>query len=109
MANKTSRIKKGDRVKVVAGKERGKIGQVLKILNDGEKVIVENLNKIKRHQKPGGANRQGGIIEREAPIQASNVMLMCGKCVSAVRVKHRMLEDGKKVRVCGKCQEIMEK
>ncbi len=109
MANKSSRIRKGDRVKVMAGKERGKIGQVLKVLEDGQKVIVENLNKIKRHQKPGGASRQGGIIEREAPIQASNLMPVCGKCVRPVRIRHLTLEDGKKVRICGRCQEIMEK
>ncbi|MBW1989781.1 MAG: 50S ribosomal protein L24 [Deltaproteobacteria bacterium] len=105
----TTRIRKGDRVKVIAGRERGKIGNVLRVTDNGEKVIVENLNKIKRHQKPGGQVRQGGIIEREAPIHVSNVMFMCGKCVSPVRVKHTKLEDGKKVRVCGKCQEILDK
>ncbi len=106
--NKGCSVKKGDRVKVIAGKEKGKIGNVLKVLADKEKVIVENLNMVKRHQKPGGPTKQGGIVELEAPLHWSNVMVMCGKCVAPVRVANRVLEDGKKVRVCPKCDETLD-
>ena len=103
--NKACPIKKGDRVKVIAGREKGKVGNVLRVLADKEKVIVENLNMVKRHQKPGGMTKQGGIIDMEAPLHWSNVMVMCEKCVAPVRVANRVLEDGKKVRVCPKCNE----
>ncbi|MEW5736939.1 MAG: 50S ribosomal protein L24 [Thermodesulfobacteriota bacterium] len=102
-------IKKGDRVKVIAGKEKGKIGNVRQVIGDKGRVIVEGLNKVKRHQKPNQVHRQGGILEKESPLDLSNVMLMCGKCVKAVRVRYKVLEDGKKVRVCAKCDEIMDK
>lgn len=101
-------IRKGDRVKVIAGREKGKVGNVLKVLVDKQRVIVENLNKVKKHQKPGGPTKQGGIVDLEAPIHWSNVMVMCGKCVAPVRVASRILEDGKKVRVCPKCNEILD-
>jgi large subunit ribosomal protein L24 len=107
MASKKGHIKKGDRVKVIAGKEKGKIGNVLKVEHDG-KLIVEGINKVKRHQKPAGATRQGGIVEKEAPLHVSNVMIMCGKCVKPVRVRSRVLDDGKRVRVCGKCEEHLD-
>jgi len=100
------RLKKGDMVKVIAGRERGKSGKILKIVTDKNKVVVEKLNFVKRHQKPD-AKGKGGIVEKEAPIHASNVMLICSKCDGAVRVGHKLLEDGKKVRVCSKCQEIL--
>lgn len=102
-------IKKGDRVKVIAGREKGKIGNVRQVISEKGRVIVENLNKVKRHQKPNNVHRQGGILEKEAPIDASNVMIMCSKCVKAVRVRHKTLEDGKKVRVCASCEEFMDK
>lgn len=113
MANETGPIKKGDKVKVIAGNQKGKIGTVMKVLSDKGSVIVENLNKVKRHQKPGGAMRQGGIIEKEAPIHASNVMVLCGKCTQAVRVRYKVLEgqeNGKKVKVraCAKCGEHLD-
>ena len=102
------RIKVDDKVKVVAGKERGKIGKVLKIDRKKNRILIENINVIKRHQRPSAQHRQGGIIESEAPIHFSNVMLMCNKCVTPIRIKMKHLEDGKKIRVCGKCDEVID-
>ncbi len=101
-------IKKNDKVKVIAGKDRGKIGKVLKISWKDGRVLVENVNIMKRHSKPTARNKQGGIVEKEAPIHNSNIMVMCGKCVRPARIRIRSLEDGKKVRVCAKCDEIIE-
>lgn len=101
-------IKVDDKVKVVAGKEKGKIGKVLKIDRKKNRILIENINIIKRHARPSAQNRQGGIIESEAPIDFSNVMLMCTKCVTPIRIKTKRLEDGKKIRVCGKCEEIID-
>lgn len=102
-------IKKDDRVKVVAGKEKGKIGKVLRVLHEKERLIVENVNFVKCHTRPGGKTPRGGIIEKEASIHWSNLMLMCDKCINPIRVKMQRLEDGKKVRVCRKCGEIIDK
>lgn len=104
----TIKIKKDDKVKIVAGKDKGKIGKVLKIDRKDNRVLVENINMIKRHSRPTAQNRQGGIIEREAPIRLANVMLMCDKCMMPIRIKMQHLEDGKKVRVCRKCNEIID-
>ena len=101
------RLKKGDRVKVVAGKEKGKTGKILKVVADKDKVVVEKLNFVKKHQKPD-AKGKGGIVEKEGPIHISNVMLLCNKCEMGVRVGHKVLEDGKKVRACTKCHEILD-
>ncbi len=106
----TGNIKKGDRVKVVAGKKKnkGQIGVVLSVDRDKQRVIVEKLNMVKRHQKAGQGTKQGGIIEKEAPIHISNVMVMCGSCLKATRVKKHILDDGKKVRACAKCGEQID-
>lgn len=101
-------IKKDDKVKVSCGKDNGKIGKVMKIERNKNRLIVENINIVKRHLRPGAQARQGGIVEREASIHLSNVMLMCSKCVTPVRVKIQRLEDGQKVRVCRKCSEIID-
>jgi large subunit ribosomal protein L24 len=101
-------LKKDDKVKVIAGKDKGKIGKVIKVDQKKYRVLVENINMIKRHAKPSAQNRQGGIIEREAPISWSNVMLMCNKCMTPVRVKMQILEDGKKKRICRKCDEFID-
>jgi large subunit ribosomal protein L24 len=101
-------LKKDDKVKIIAGKDKGKIGKVLKVHRDKENVLVENINMIKRHTRPSATNRQGGILEAEAPIHWSNVMLMCNKCVTPVRIQMQRLDDGKKVRVCRKCNEIID-
>nr|HID59240.1 50S ribosomal protein L24 [Desulfobacterales bacterium] len=102
------RIKKDDKVIVIAGKEKGKIGKVLKVLRKKESVIIENVNFVKRHTKPGRQRSQGGIIEKEAPVHWSNVMLMCNKCINPIRIKMKILEDGRKVRFCYKCGEVID-
>lgn len=107
LQNKTN-IKKEDKVKVIAGKDSGKIGKILKVDRKSKRVLVENINMVKRHTKPSATNRQGGIVETEAPIDWSNVMLMCNKCVKPVRIKVQRLDDGKKVRVCRKCNEQID-
>ncbi|MFZ0240300.1 MAG: 50S ribosomal protein L24 [Desulfobacterales bacterium] len=103
------RLKKDDKVKVIAGKDKGKISKVLKVIRKKNRVLVENVNMVKRHAKPSAQNRQGGIIEGEAPIHWSNLMLMCGKCMTPTRIKVQRLDDGKKVRACSKCDEIIDK
>jgi len=107
LANKCY-IKKDDKVKIIVGKDQGKIGKVLKVDRKKSRILVEKINMVKRHSKPTNQNRQGGIIEKEMPIQWSNAMVMCSKCVSAVRIKMQRLEDGKKVRVCVKCNEALD-
>ena len=107
MADK-SYIKKEDKVKVIVGKDKGKIGKVLKVNRKQSRILVEKINIVKRHSKPTQQNRQGGIVEKEMPIQWSNVMVMCGKCVAPARVKMQRLEDGNKVRVCVKCGEALD-
>ena len=108
MSTAKRRIKKDDKVKVIAGKEKGKMGKVLKVHRDRQRIIVENVNFVKRHTKPGGQTRQGGIIEKEASIHWANLMLMCNKCINPVRIKMQRLEDGRMVRVCRKCGEIID-
>ncbi|MDX9785337.1 MAG: 50S ribosomal protein L24 [Desulfobacterales bacterium] len=102
------RVKKDDKVKIIAGKDKGKIGKVLKTDRKKARVLVENINKVKRHTRPNAQNRQGGIVEREAPIDLSNVMLLCNKCMAPARVKMQILEDGKKMRICRKCAEQLD-
>jgi len=101
-------VKKNDLVMVTTGREKGKTGKILKVINKKNRVVVEKVNFIKRHQRPTGQLRQGGIIEKEGPIHVSNVMIMCGKCNRPVRIGRRFLEDGKKVRVCRKCGEVLD-
>jgi len=101
-------VKKDDKVKILAGKDKGKIGKVLRVINKKNRVLVENINIVKRHTKPSAQNRQGGIVESEAPIHWTNVMLMCNKCMSPSRIRMRHLEDGNKVRVCTKCDEVLD-
>ena len=103
----TNRLKKGDTVKNITGREKGKTGKVTKILAEGSKVVVEKLNMIKRHQRPDQKSK-GGIMEKEAPIHASNVAPVCTKCNTGVRVGFKTLEDGKKVRVCRSCNEQLD-
>ena len=101
-------LKKNDKVKVITGKNAGKIGKVINVLQKKSRLLIENVNLVKRHTRPSAANKQGGIVEGEAPIHWSNVMLMCNKCLSPVRIKIQRLEDGKNVRVCRKCNEIID-
>lgn len=102
------RIHKNDDVLIIAGKDRGKKGKVRKALPDKECVIVEGLNLIKRHSKTKGKTRQAGIIELEGPIHVSNVMVICNKCNKPAKVGIRVLEDGKRVRYCRNCSEIID-
>ena len=101
-------IRKDDKVKVLAGKDSGKIGKVLKVDRKTQRILIENINMVKRHSRPTAQNRQGGIIEGEAPVHSSNVMLMCNKCIKPARIKMQRLDDGKKVRVCRKCNEQID-
>lgn len=102
------KIHKNDNVLIIAGKDRGKKGKVRKAMPDKDKVIVEGFNMIKRHSKTKGKTRQAGIIELEAPIHISNVMIICNKCNKPARVGYRALEDGKKARYCRSCSEIID-
>jgi len=101
-------VRKGDTVLVLSGKSEGKKGKVISVLPKKERVVVEGLNKVKRHTKPSQTIPQGGIVEKEAPIHSSNVMLICNKCSKPTRIGKRVLDDGKKVRVCKKCGEVLE-
>jgi large subunit ribosomal protein L24 len=102
-------IKKNDLVMVVNGKEKGKSGRVLKVIPEKEKVLLEKINIIKRHSRPHGQQRRGGILEKEAPLHISNVMLICEKCNKPVRIGRRLVEGSKKARFCRKCGEIFDK
>ena len=101
-------LKKDDKVKVLAGKDKGKIGKIIEVNNKKNRVLIENINIVKRHSRPSAQNKQGGIVETEAPIHLSNVALLCNKCLAPVRVKMQILEDGTKKRVCRKCDEIID-
>lgn len=107
-ATKKYHIKKNDTVMVIAGKEKGKSGKVMRVIPKKDRAIVEKLNMVKRHMKPSQDNRQGGILEREAPIHVSNLMLICSKCTDPTRVGYRVLEDNRKVRYCKKCDELID-
>lgn len=102
-------IKKEDLVQIITGKDKGKKGKVIKAFPLKQKVVVEKINIVKRHTKPRTENQEGGIIEKEMPIHVSNVMILCGKCNRPVRSGHKTLENNKKVRICKKCGEILER
>ena len=105
------RIKRGDTVEVIAGKDRGVQGEVLRVLPKVNRVVVERVNVVRKHQRPMQAGRsqvQPGIIEFEAPIDLSNVMLICTQCRESTRVGYRINEDGQKVRVCRKCGQDID-
>jgi large subunit ribosomal protein L24 len=102
-------VRKGDTVVVVAGKERGKRGRVLRVIPEKSRVLVERINMIKKHQRPTQKLRQGGIIEREGPIHLSNVMLVDPTTDKPTRIGMRALADGKKARVTKKSGEIIDR
>jgi len=108
VSNKHPNVKKNDKEVVLAGKEKGKIGSILKVDLDKGRVLVEKINMVKKHSKPSGTSAQGGIVEKEAPINVSNVMLVCNKCAEPTRIGKRKLEDGSKVRVCKKCDQLID-
>jgi large subunit ribosomal protein L24 len=101
------RLRKDDTVMVIAGRERGKTGKVLRVLDEKSRVLIEHVNMVKRHQKARSAQQQGGIVEKEAPIHLSNVVPICGRCNKPTRVGHRAIE-GKMVRICRRCSEILD-
>lgn len=102
------KIRKNDTVLVITGKDRGKKGKVRFAYPKDERIIVEGINFIKMHSKAKGRVRQAGIIEREAPIHVSNVILLCSRCNHPARIGFRRLEDGRKVRFCRVCGEIID-
>lgn len=101
-------IKKNDTVLVISGKEKGKKGRVLSVYPAKQSLLVEKVNIIKRHMKPSRKYAQGGIIEKEAPLHISNVMLVCPKCNKPTRIGNTILQDGRKVRTCKKCKEVID-
>ena len=102
------KVRKGDTVLVISGRDRGKKGKVLRAMPENTRVIVEGVNMIKRHLKARPPARQAGVVEREAPIHISDVMLLCPKCSKPARIGFRFLEDGKEVRACRACDEVVE-
>ena len=107
MAN-SMHVKKGDTVKVLSGKDKGKQGKVLRSVPAKQRVVVEKVNMIKKAMRPTQQNPQGGITTMEAPIHVSNVMLVCPKCSTPTRVSHKREEIGRKVRVCKKCNKEID-
>jgi len=101
------RLKKGDTVKIIAGKEKGKTGKILSTIVDRDRVIVEKVNLIKRHKK-ADAKGKGGIVEKEGSLHISNVMYLCNKCGTGVRIGYKIMDEGKKTRVCAKCHETLD-
>jgi large subunit ribosomal protein L24 len=108
MLGKKYHVKKNDLIMVITGKDKSKTGKVLQILPKKDAVLVEGINIVKRHTKARG-NESGGILEKEAPIHVSNVMLYCSKCSKPVRKRIKMLEDSEKTRICTKCGEAFDK
>ncbi|MCK4803189.1 MAG: 50S ribosomal protein L24 [Spirochaetes bacterium] len=103
------RVKKNDKIKILTGKDTGKSGKVLLVDIKKGIVIVEGLNVVKKTRRPDQKSQKGGIIDIEAPIRVSNVMVMCPKCGKTMRVKKKELDDGKRVRICGKCGEMLDR
>ena len=110
MSRLATPLRKNDNVLVVTGRDRGKRGRVLRVIPGKNRLLVEGLNLVKRHTKPNpGQNIKGGIVEREASLHASNVQLVCPECGVQTRVGHKILGDGRKVRVCRKCDGVVDK
>jgi large subunit ribosomal protein L24 len=105
----TLHVKRGDLVGVIAGRERGKRGKVLRVLPEKGRVVIEHVNMLKKHQRPTQKLRQGGIIEREGPLALSNVLPICGRCDKPSRTGFTLLADGRKSRVCRRCGESIDK
>ncbi|HEY1370848.1 MAG TPA: 50S ribosomal protein L24 [Candidatus Binatia bacterium] len=102
-------IRKNDSVMVISGRERRKTGKVLRVLPKEGAAIIERINIVKRHQRPRGPQQTGGIVEKEAPIPLSNLMLMCDKCNAPVRVGGKQMKDGEeKARVCRRCGDPLD-
>lgn len=102
-------LKKNDQVEVIAGKDKGRVGKILKVMPDSNKAVVERVNMIKRHTKPKEMNQQGQIVEKESPIHISNLQLICPECTKTGRIGRKILEDGVKIRFCKSCGESIER
>ena len=103
-------LKKNDTVQVIAGRDAGKQGKILKVIPEKNRVIVQGVGFVKKHTRPNPQrNIKGGIAEREAAIHASNVMIICGECSKRTRIGHKVLGDGRKVRVCRHCEGVLDK
>jgi large subunit ribosomal protein L24 len=102
------RLKKNDMVEVTTGKERGKTGKILRVIREKNQVVIEKVNLIKRHTRPSPTTGQGGIVEKEAPVFVSKVRLICPKCATGTRTRMTRTGEGKKVRVCLKCKELID-
>ena len=103
-------IRRNDTVRVTAGKDTGKRGRVLKVHPEKKRVLVEGVNFISRHTRPNpGKNVKGGIMKREAPLHVSNVQVVCPECGAMTRIGHKLLGDGRKVRICRKCEGVVDK
>jgi len=101
-------IKKNDTAIVLSGKEKGKKGRVISVVPLKEKVIIENINIIKKHMKPNRKNTQGGIISKEGALHISKIMLICPKCNKPTRISNALIDNQKKVRMCKKCKEVID-
>ena len=103
-------IRRNDQVKVTAGKDLNKVGRVLRVIRNKQRLVVEGISMVKRHTRPNPSkNLKGGIVEREGPIHVSNVMIVCGACGKPTRIGHQILSDGKKIRVCRKCEASLDR
>jgi large subunit ribosomal protein L24 len=110
MSRLATPIRRNDNVVVITGKDRGKRGRVLKVLPEKNRLVVEGVNIIKRHTKPNPQRQiKGGLVEREAALHASNVQLVCPECGKPTRLGKKILGDGRKVRVCRKCEGVVDK
>jgi large subunit ribosomal protein L24 len=107
---RVANIKKNDNVLVIAGRDRGKRGRVLRVVPEKGRVVVEGVNFIKRHTRPNPQkNVKGGIVEREAALAVANVQLVCPECSNPTRVGRQLLNDGRRVRICRKCKGVVDK
>jgi large subunit ribosomal protein L24 len=103
-------LRKNDTVQVITGRDAGKQGKVLKVIREKNRVIVQGVGFTKKHTRPNPQrNIKGGIAEREAPIHASNVMIVCGECNKRTRIGHKLLADGKKARICRRCEGALDR
>ena len=110
LQHRTSRLRKNDQVMVIAGRDRGKRGKVLRIFPERNRAIIERINMIKRHTRPNPQqNIKGGLVEREGSIDVSNLMVVCSECDRPTRPRHKLLNDGRKVRVCHQCEGVIDK
>lgn len=103
------KIKKGDKVKIICGRDRGREGKIIRVFKKEGKVLVEGVNKVKKHVKSQGKSQPGGIIELEKPIWVARVMLVCPRCKRPTRIGFQIDETGEKIRICRKCQGLIDR